>query len=78
MAPACHSRLIRNDYFLNVNVKYDVCCTCDCAKLPNISVPLTVIPLTNPATYGFQQPEDFQSMELGYFKFAIPNAMGVF
>jgi len=51
LAPACHSAHIKNDYFLNVNVKYDGC-TC-CSSLPNISIPLTVIPMTHMDTYGF-------------------------
>ena len=51
LAPACHSHYITNEYVLNVNVKYDGC-TC-CASLPNISVPLSVIPMTHEASYGF-------------------------
>lgn len=60
MAPACHSKYIKNDYVLNVNIQYAVC-KCCCTQPPNINVPMTIIPLTNPATYGFQQPEDFNS-----------------
>ena len=45
LAPATHSKHILNDYVLNVNVKFDGC-TC-CSSLPNISVPLTVIPMTH-------------------------------
>jgi hypothetical protein len=51
MAPACHSQHIRNDYSLNVNVKYNGC-TC-CSAVPSISIPLTVIPLTHMESYGF-------------------------
>ena len=51
MAPATHSDAIRNEYFLNVNIKYDGC-TC-CSPLPSISVPLTVIPMTHMESYGF-------------------------
>jgi hypothetical protein len=54
LAPACHSSLITNEYFLNVNCKYDEC-TC-CTSLPNVSVPLTIIPVTDPATHGFVEP----------------------
>jgi len=68
LAPACHSRFIKNEFFLNVNVKYDGC-TC-CSSVPNISVPLTVIPLTNPTTYGFTEPEGYAPQELFYMKIA--------
>ena len=67
MAPATHSRHISNDYCLNVNVKYDA--TNCCSDLPSISIPLTVIPLTNPETYGFIEPQGYAPYELGYFKF---------
>ena len=67
MAPACHSRYTTNDYYLNVNVKYNA--TNCCSKLPDISIPLTVIPMTNPATYGFLEPQGYAPFELGYFKF---------
>ena len=67
MAPACHSHHITNEYFLNVNVKFDGC-TC-CETLPSISIPLTVIPLTHMASYGFLEPEGYSPTQLGYFKF---------
>lgn len=51
LAPACHSPHVTNTYTLNVNVKFDGC-TC-CSSLPSISVPLTVIPLTDQRQYGF-------------------------
>lgn len=67
LSPATHSKHISNDYFLNVNVKFDGC-TC-CSSVPNISVPLTIIPLTNPETYGFVEPQGYNPIQLGYFKF---------
>mmetsp|Transcript_15665 Transcript_15665/g.24009 ORF Transcript_15665/g.24009 Transcript_15665/m.24009 type:complete len:104 (+) Transcript_15665:789-1100(+) len=69
LAPACHSKHIQNDYVLNVNLKYDAC-TC-CGSLPNVSVPLTVIPLTHEASYGFNEPAGYAPTELGYFKFDL-------
>lgn len=51
LSPACHSPHITNEYFLNTNVKFDGCMCC--SSVPSISIPLTVIPMTNPATYGF-------------------------
>jgi len=70
MAPACHSRYITNDYYLNVNIKYDACNVC-CSKVPNVSFPLTIVPMTNPATYGFMEPQGYMPQELGYFKFIM-------
>ena len=69
LAPATHSHYITNDYVLNVNVKFDGC-TC-CAALPNISVPLSVIPMTDAASYGFQEPPGYQPFELGFFRFDL-------
>mmetsp|Transcript_226 Transcript_226/g.413 ORF Transcript_226/g.413 Transcript_226/m.413 type:complete len:103 (+) Transcript_226:851-1159(+) len=69
MAPACHSKHIENNYYLNVNIKYNGC-TC-CCSLPNVSVPLTVIPDTHQASYGFTEPAGYQPYELGYFKFNL-------
>ena len=51
LAPACHSQYISNEYDLNVNVKFEGC-TC-CSALPSVSVPLTVLPLTDPSLYNF-------------------------
>ena len=68
LAPATHSRHIINEYFLNVHVNYDGCMCC--ASTPSISVPLTVIPMTNPATYGFTEPEGYAPQELFYMRFA--------
>jgi hypothetical protein len=69
LAPATHSHYITNEYVLNVNVKYDGC-TC-CSGLPNISIPLTVIPMTHQESYGFQEPQGYMPFELGYFKFDL-------
>ena len=45
LAPAANGKYIKNSYELNANVKFDGC-TC-CSKVPSISVPLTIIPLTH-------------------------------
>ena len=66
LAPASHSHHIQNDYELNVNVKYDGC-TC-CSSVPNISIPLTVIPMTHQETYGFMEPVGYAPQELAYVK----------
>jgi hypothetical protein len=58
LPPACHSRLIDNDYVLNCNVSFDGC-TC-CSSVPSISVPLTIIPLVHMETYGCAGPEGYE------------------
>jgi len=67
MAPGAHGRHFSNDYELNVYVHYDGC-TC-CSSIPSISVPLTVIPMTHPESYGFVEPAGYAPFDLGYFKF---------
>jgi hypothetical protein len=57
LSPATNSICIENRYVLNVNVKYDGCGCC--SDHPSISVPLTIIPLTNPNVYGFPEPLGF-------------------
>jgi len=64
LAPACHTRFIENDYTLNAKVQYEGAC---CSSLPSIHCPLTIIPLVNPASYGFTEPMGYQPFELGYF-----------
>ena len=54
MAPATHSDLITNTYTLNVNTKFDGCCTDGCL----ISVPLTIIPVAQ-ASYAFVEPPGY-------------------
>jgi len=52
--PATHSTHIENFYELNVNVKFKGwdCCS----DKPSISIPMTIIPLSNPMIYGFPEP----------------------
>ena len=69
IAPACHSRFIDNDYVLNCNVSFDGC-TC-CSAVPNISVPLTIIPLVHMESYGCQGPEGYEPIHLGTSSFEV-------
>ena len=52
--PATHTKRISNEYFLCVLVEYDGC-TC-CVNLPDSRTKMTIIPLVNPACFGFQPP----------------------
>lgn len=49
--PATHGTHIHNEYFLRVYCSYEGC-TC-CASLPHASIPLNIVPIVNPACYGF-------------------------
>ena len=74
LPPATKSHHIHNRYELNVNVKFNGwdCCS----DKPSISIPLTIIPLSNPAIYGFPEPAGWAPNNLGMFKFELPGASG--
>jgi hypothetical protein len=67
LAPATHAFQATNTYRLDLNVNLDGCCS----EIPDISVPLTIIPLTCNTSEGFIEPVDYQPTELGYFKFDL-------
>tara|TARA_B110000285_G_scaffold221133_1_gene273686 strand:- start:106 stop:444 length:339 start_codon:yes stop_codon:yes gene_type:complete len=67
LAPATHAYQCRNTYRLDLNVNLDGCCS----AVPDISVPLTIIPLTCNMSEGFIEPVDYHPTELGYFKFDL-------
>ena len=67
LAPATHAFQATNTYRLDLNVNLDGCCS----EIPDISVPLTIIPLTCNMSEGFVEPIDYHPTELGYFKFDL-------
>lgn len=52
--PATHSKLITNEYFLMMKVEFSGCICCN--EVPTCSIPLTIIPLIDPACVGFKPP----------------------
>ena len=65
--PACHAKKIVNEYFLCVLVEYDGC-TC-CVDLPDSRMPMTIIPIINPACFGFVPPaQGWEPYPLGAFR----------
>merc|ERR1712183_522188 len=58
-----HAKYISNRYFLAVRTEFDGC-TC-CNETPDGKTPLTVVPMVNPATYGFAPPADYVCMQIG-------------
>ena len=67
--PATSGQIVTNKYFLTVRTTYDGC-TC-CAKLPLARIPLGIIPLINPACFGFQVPPTFQAQTMPVVSIAI-------
>lgn len=49
--PAAHTKHTTNDYALCVQLDYDGCVCC--VDLPDSRMPLTIVPLINPACFGF-------------------------
>jgi hypothetical protein len=59
--PASHGNIVKNEYFIAIRTEYSGC-TC-CASLPTARIPLVILPMINPACYGFQAPTDFVPQE---------------
>lgn len=63
---ATHAKRLSNNYFLCVLVEYDGCVCC--VDLPDSRTPLTIIPIVNPACFGFTAPESgWAPYQLGAF-----------
>ena len=63
---AVHGKSIKNEYFLVVTVEYDGCVCC--VDLPDSRTPMTIIPLVNPACFGFEvPPTGWMPIPLGNF-----------
>ena len=63
--PACHSKNIKNEYFICVELDFKGC-TC-CSDVPDVKTPLTIVPLVNPECFGFKPPGGYAPKELGSF-----------
>lgn len=64
--PACHSKRLRNEYFLCVEVEYDGCVCC--VDLPDSRMPMTIVPVVHPDCYGFKAPDEWsEATNLGCF-----------
>ena len=61
--PACHSGFITNEYFICIELAYDGC-TC-CANLPDSRMMMTIVPIVNPACFGFMPPDGYMPINLG-------------
>ena len=68
LQPACHTKKFSNDYVLSVKLSYDGndCCV----NLPDAKMPMTIVPMVNPALLGGTPGvgfHDFRPTELGNF-----------
>lgn len=50
--PACHAEAFQSNYYLCVQVRYDIGCSCG-DPYPDSRMPLCIVPLINPACFGF-------------------------
>ena len=66
LQPACHTKKFSNDYFLTVTLEYDgmVCCI----DLPDARMPMSIIPMVNPACVGAEpSPDEFSGTSWGNY-----------
>jgi len=64
MQPATrNAKYCKIRYFLAMETSYDGC-TC-CHETPEGKIPVTIMPLVNPACYGFAPPADYVCNDLG-------------
>ena len=69
--PACHAEAFESNYYLCVKVNYDIGCSCG-DPYPDSQMSLCIVPLINPACFGFQPPATgWAPMHLGHKDFNI-------
>lgn len=64
-----HSSHLENDVYIKIMVDHDGCICCE--DYPAVMVPLSVIPMGSPESYGMQEPQGYAPMELGRVKFEL-------
>lgn len=69
--PACHGKYIKNEYHLVVQCSYDGC-TC-CSNLPDSDSQITIVPMVNPACFGFTAPGGWMPHQLGGFQCEVTH-----
>ena len=65
LQPACHTKKIRNEYYLIVETSYDGCVCC--VDLPDARMPMSIVPLINPMCFGYIPVAGYMPTELGAF-----------
>ena len=64
LQPACHTKNFSVDYYLSIDLKYDSGCIC-CVDLPDAKMKMTIVPLVNPACFGFVACDGWNPVSLG-------------
>ena len=60
-----NAKYITIEYFICTELSYDGC-TC-CQNLPDARLPMTIVPMVNPACFGFGRPNGYEPILLGTF-----------
>ena len=64
-----HSNHLVNDIYMKIMVDHEGCICCD--DYPAVMVPVSIIPMGSPESYGMVEPPGYMPMELGKIKFEI-------
>lgn len=62
---SCYTPNFSIHYYLSLQTTYRGCICC--VDLPEIRIHINIMPIINPATFGFEAAEDFQPEDLGTF-----------
>lgn len=54
---ACHTKAFSNEYYLCATTEYDGCICC--VDLPDAKMKMTIVPIVNPACFGYNPPADW-------------------
>ena len=65
LQPTCHTKAFTNDYFFRVVTKFEGCVCCN--KRLDARMKMTIVPIVNPACFGFKPGNDFNPTEVGSF-----------
>ena len=68
LAGACHTQYITNSYFLQAQPIFDGC-ACNPAQAQQM--PISIIPVGDPASFGFPEPVGYAPIDMGYFKMGV-------
>ena len=73
LAGACQSEHITNSYFLKA---IPVFVGCDCCGNPcEEKIPISILPVGDPASYGFPEPVGYAPIDIGYYKIGQINVV---
>jgi hypothetical protein len=68
LAGAVHTQYITNSYFLKAEPIFE---GCTCCPAEAHKVPISILPVGDPASFGFPEPAGYAPMDMGYFKCGV-------